>query len=60
MNLFYLKLSHSDLVTACVFINLVSTKAGWIEWGYQKVRAEFKYTLIGLVKFYFNFFLSFI
>lgn len=29
-------LLHQDLVTGCVFINLVTTKAGWIEWGYQK------------------------
>lgn len=29
-------LMHSDLVNACVFINLVSTKCGWIEWGYQR------------------------
>lgn len=29
-------LMHPDLVSACVFINCVSTKCGWIEWGYQK------------------------
>lgn len=29
-------LQHPDFVTGCVFINLVSTKTGWIEWGYQK------------------------
>lgn len=29
-------LLHPDLVTGCVFINLVSTKVGWVEWGYQK------------------------
>jgi len=29
-------LQHSDLVNGCIFINCVSTKCGWIEWGYQK------------------------
>lgn len=29
-------LSHPDFVSGCVFINLVSTKCGWVEWGYQK------------------------
>lgn len=29
-------LIHPDLVRAIVLINCVSTKAGWIEWGYQK------------------------
>ena len=31
-----LKLSHPDFVTGCAFINLVSTRCGWVEWGYQK------------------------
>ncbi|CAF0933846.1 unnamed protein product [Brachionus calyciflorus] len=29
-------LLHPDLVNACVLINCVSSKCGWIEWGYQK------------------------
>jgi len=29
-------LTHPDYVDACIFMNLVSTKAGWVEWGYQK------------------------
>lgn len=29
-------LLHPDLVRAIVLINCVSTKSGWIEWGYQK------------------------
>lgn len=29
-------LQHPDLVNGCVLINGVSTKCGWIEWGYQK------------------------
>lgn len=29
-------LLHPDIVNAIVLINCVSTKCGWIEWGYQK------------------------
>lgn len=29
-------LTHPDMVNACIFINCVTTKCGWIEWGYQK------------------------
>ncbi|RNA09150.1 NDRG3 isoform X3 [Brachionus plicatilis] len=29
-------LLHPDLVNGCVLLNCVSTKCGWIEWGYQK------------------------
>jgi len=29
-------LLHPDLVRGIVLINLISTKCGWIEWGYQK------------------------
>lgn len=29
-------LRHPTLVAGIIFINLVSTKCGWIEWGYQK------------------------
>lgn len=29
-------LHHPDFVAGCVFMNLVSTKCGWVEWGYQK------------------------
>lgn len=29
-------LLHPNFVNACVFMNLVTTKCGWVEWGYQK------------------------
>ena len=28
---------HADKIEALVLINCVSGKAGWTEWGYQKV-----------------------
>ena len=31
-----LKLNHPDKCNGIVLINCVSTKCGWIEWGYQK------------------------
>jgi pimeloyl-ACP methyl ester carboxylesterase len=29
-------LIHPTLTAGCIFINLTSSKCGWIEWGYQK------------------------
>lgn len=33
-------LAHSDKVDALILVNCVSTQAGWIEWGYQKLNAR--------------------
>ncbi|XP_075228821.1 misexpression suppressor of KSR 2 isoform X2 [Lycorma delicatula] len=34
-------LAHPDKVEALCLINVVSTQAGWIEWGYQKLNARY-------------------
>ncbi|XP_039286803.1 LOW QUALITY PROTEIN: protein NDRG3 [Nilaparvata lugens] len=34
-------LAHPDKVEALCLINVVSTQAGWIEWGYQKINARY-------------------
>ncbi|XP_073973018.1 misexpression suppressor of KSR 2 isoform X6 [Rhodnius prolixus] len=34
-------LGHPDKVEALCLINVVSTQAGWIEWGYQKLNARY-------------------
>uniref|UniRef100_A0A0A9Y7U1 Protein NDRG3 n=2 Tax=Lygus hesperus TaxID=30085 RepID=A0A0A9Y7U1_LYGHE len=34
-------LAHPDRVEAICLINVVSTQAGWIEWGYQKMNARY-------------------
>lgn len=34
-------LSHPNQVSALCLINCVSTQAGWIEWGYQKLNARY-------------------
>ncbi|KAL1117048.1 hypothetical protein AAG570_004376 [Ranatra chinensis] len=34
-------LGHPDRVDALVLVNCVSTQAGWIEWGYQKLNARY-------------------
>ena len=32
-----LQLNHPDMVDGLVLVNCSATKAGWMEWGYQKV-----------------------
>ncbi|XP_046671560.1 protein NDRG3 isoform X4 [Homalodisca vitripennis] len=34
-------LNHPNKVEALCLINVVSTQAGWIEWGYQKINARY-------------------
>ncbi|XP_054274006.1 protein NDRG3 isoform X5 [Macrosteles quadrilineatus] len=34
-------LNHPNKVEALVLINVVSTQAGWLEWGYQKINARY-------------------
>lgn len=34
-------LNNQDKVSALCLINCVSTPAGWIEWGYQKLNARY-------------------
>ncbi|KAG5890232.1 hypothetical protein JTB14_031159 [Gonioctena quinquepunctata] len=33
-------LNHPELVSALCLVNCISTQAGWIEWGYQKLNAR--------------------
>lgn len=33
-------LNHPEHVSALCLVNCVSTQAGWIEWGYQKLNAR--------------------
>jgi len=33
-------LNHADKVDGLVLINCTAKQAGWVEWGYQKVRVR--------------------